>query len=75
MERGGESGRRKCEEKRKYVRVFIGGIRYIALNEVQKRGQNLRKTCKNRSKPLTTVPETFVLQFLPPANLRKLTRA
>jgi len=39
------------------VRVFIGGIRYVALNEVQKRGQ----TCKNESRPLTTVKETFVL--------------
>jgi hypothetical protein len=23
----------KCEEKRKHVRVFIGGMRYIAINE------------------------------------------
>jgi hypothetical protein len=57
------------------VRVFVGGIRYIVLNEVQKRGQILRETCKNQSRPLTAVQETFVLQFLVPANLRKLTRA
>ena len=47
----------------------------MTLNEVQKRVKNLRKTCKIQSKPLTTVQETFVLQFLPSANLRKLTRA
>jgi hypothetical protein len=59
-------------EKRKYVRVFIGGISYITLNEVQKLGQILRKTCKNQSRPFTTVQETLVFSTgqLAQVNLR-----
>lgn len=37
---------RKCEEKRKYVRVIIGGIRYIAINE----SKNVVKTSGKRVK-------------------------
>ena len=41
---------RKCEEKRKYVRVFIGGIRYIALDE----SKNVVKTS---GKPAKTIED------------------
>ena len=60
-----------CEEMRNLGGVFIGGNGNLVCI-YHKCG---KKTCRLNVEKLTKDQKTFVLQLLPPANVRELTRA